>query len=190
MKNLLLTILSSLALLSCKNNSSLEEKYENHLTQKLNSLIQSNNLTKEEASLIDKYIDASKYDSTYLSANGKSLKEILALAKERIKKDNVIIDTLKINNTKNTVSAQSTVICSNQPTPQGYVITSYGNSMSCPGWTPGGMNTKIISLPTNNMSVCSSSPIPNGYVVVGYGNSMSCPGWTPSGQNTKIIRKL
>ncbi len=81
-------------------------------------------------------------------------------------------------------------ICANQPTPRGYVVTAYGNNMSCPDWTPGGMNTKIVSRPHTNISVCATSRIPNGYVVTRYGNSLNCLNWSPGGQTTIKIRRL
>ena len=89
------------------------------------------------------------------------------------------------------VKAGGTVaICSGQPVPSGWVVVSWSNSMSCPGWTPGGMNVMNIKRPGQQETVCSGSPVPNGYVVVDTANSMSCPGWTPGGENQKIIRRL
>lgn len=89
----------------------------------------------------------------------------------------------------NSVKAGTVVpICSGQPVPQGWVVVSWGNSMSCPGWTPGGMNVMNIKQPGPTETICSGSPIPPGYVVVSWGNSMNCPGWTPGGMNTMNIK--
>jgi hypothetical protein len=185
MKKIIFSVILSVILASCKNDASLETKYVNQLSESLNFLIQSNKLKKAEADLIVKYIDATKYDSTYHSVEDKTYKEILALALNRMEKEIIVIDSISI--AKNSVSQRAMTICTNQPTPQGYVDISYGNSMSCPGWSPNGMNTKNIQLPTNNISVCSSSPIPNGYVVTRYGSSMSCPSWSPTGSNTMTL---
>ncbi|MCO5234359.1 MAG: hypothetical protein M9888_11555 [Chitinophagales bacterium] len=188
MKRILLSLTTALILASCGQNPSIENKYENQLEKQLKLMEDNGQLSNRDAQLIARYIDATKYDTSYASVEGKTFKEILALVTKKVERDDVVSDPAKINLLlSDAEAALSTVICANQPTPSGFVITSYGNSMSCPGWTPGGMNTKTITRPSNNMTICTTSPIPDGYVVTGYGNSMSCPGWNPGGMNTMTI---
>lgn len=174
---------------SCKEESNKNSIYTDSVKTSLNELNSNGEINKEDIQLIEKYIDGSKYDSSFVNVNNKSYLEILELAKQKIEDDNITLDKSVIENLENNEEILSTVICANQPVPNGYVIIRYGNSMSCPGWSPGAMNTKTISLPSNNQTICSNSPVPSGYVVTRYGNSQSCPGWTPGGMNTKTITK-
>lgn len=86
------------------------------------------------------------------------------------------------------LAASGTVeICGGQPVPSGWVVVSWRNSMSCPGWSPSSQNQMVLQKPGSPQAVCADSPIPAGYVVASRGNSMSCLGWSPSSMNVLNI---
>lgn len=75
------------------------------------------------------------------------------------------------------LATNTSLVCMSTSVPTGYVILSYGYSISCPysgayGTYP---NAKTIGLPETPETVCYGSPIPDGWVVTSYpGRQVAC----------------
>lgn len=81
-------------------------------------------------------------------------------------------------------------ICSTESVPDGFVVTSYSSSPSCPSYSAVEFNTKYIQKPGNWCWICSNSPVPKGYVTEKYGSSPSCPSYSAVDNNTKLIVRV
>lgn len=88
-------------------------------------------------------------------------------------------------------AAQPVQMCSNQPVPQGYVVTATTSRSECPGYYSSGYNSLTIRIPGDSVSVCTAlTQRWPGYVVTSQTSRSDCPGYYSSGSNSATWRRV